>query len=354
MLQRQSGQRDPGFPDRRFDVLSMPVTLGHRGPLMHPAFRAGYFGMQIITFGNIGQKMTENASPKLKKGRPRWTDFLYPPERLYNLLHSCGFYDRTLLFDEAGEALPDAVEFEFLDRFRATFVRYGRGFSDWEAAADALGRSWRHYKRYLQGEIPVPRKQVIHLATCAAVDPDWIETGRGKPMPGKDAPIAMNWYAERKSNERRTGPVNAPLIGGTQEAGLLEVRKLAWRASAGHGSLAIDWLGETVKFPSIILQSVPLSPEHAAIMSASGDSMSPTIMDAELLLLDTSEATRTDIVDGRVYAFLLGDEGFVKRLRRDQRGLVMSSDNPLFPDMRPLEDDVLTIIGRVRWVGHML
>lgn len=83
--------------------------------------------------------------------------------------------------------------------------------------------------------------------------------------------------------------------------------------------------------------------------------MEPTLYDGQLLLLDVSIGARTEITHGAVYAFVLGTEGFVKRLQRFGDRLTMVSDNESFQPRQVLPGpDLLTVIGRVRWAGIIL
>jgi len=67
-------------------------------------------------------------------------------------------------------------------------------------------------------------------------------------------------------------------------------------------------------------------PKKLAAMTASGDSMEPTIHDGDSLLIDTSQ---TEVVDGRVYALWYDGGERVKRLfRLPGAGLRIESDNP--------------------------
>lgn len=300
--------------------------------------------------------MTINQGKKSGRGRPVRTAILRLPDELYNRLNLFGFFDIMLHFDGAENAPPEAVDFEFLDRFKAAFVRYGQmHHRDWQATAAALGRSWRQYKRYLSGEIVVPEKQRNQLATVSGVSEEWIATGRGQDYGARDGTASgLRWYAARKSQERQRGSVQSPLVGAALDDGLVAVRKLAWRASAGTGSLAIEWTDEKASFPKIILDSIPLNPDDATMLVASGNSMAPTIIDGEILIVDTSIDARLQLIDGRVYAFLVGDEGFVKRLRREPEGLVMASDNPAFPDRLVPRHETMIVVGRIRWVGHLI
>lgn len=94
-----------------------------------------------------------------------------------------------------------------------------------------------------------------------------------------------------------------------------------------------------------------LKPESLSVIAANGESMSPTIQDSEVLLIDHSQ---TEPRDGKVFALARDDELVVKRLVRDfSGGWIIRSDNPdktRHPDFH-VKDSALRIVGRVVWRG---
>jgi transcriptional regulator with XRE-family HTH domain len=92
-----------------------------------------------------------------------------------------------------------------------------------------------------------------------------------------------------------------------------------------------------------------------------GDSMSPTINQGEIALVDTWEEERLEVLPGRIYLVVLPDGAAVLKrlvLSGDERGmkLVCLSDNT--PDYRPFEFALgpgksikSCVLGRVRWAG---
>ena len=77
-----------------------------------------------------------------------------------------------------------------------------------------------------------------------------------------------------------------------------------------------------------------------------GDSMEPTIRDGDLVAVD---ATRTDPLNGHLFALRTDTGLVVKRLRRGGDGWVLISDNPTHAPRPVAEDD--RILGRVAWCG---
>lgn len=105
------------------------------------------------------------------------------------------------------------------------------------------------------------------------------------------------------------------------------------------------------------LKAENLQEKDLAIITAKGDSMSPTISDGAILLINSNYKR---LESGRVYAIVVNDEVRVKRLFIGISGdCRIASDNPnktLYPDETISAEALshLHIIGRVVWMGGML
>jgi len=131
----------------------------------------------------------------------------------------------------------------------------------------------------------------------------------------------------------------------------IEVPLLDVRASMGPGALQLfddevvqlirlskDWVLQNFRGASI---------SSLAIITAKGDSMSPTYEDGAVLLVNT--AKQVIDIDG-VYVIARGDELFVKRmLRRVSGGYTMVSDNHAYPPQTVMDTDLesLKVLGKV-------
>lgn len=124
-------------------------------------------------------------------------------------------------------------------------------------------------------------------------------------------------------------------------------------ASAGHGALT-DWEEEVVEklaFPPDYLRKITsANPKHLAIIGVKGDSMTPTLSDNDVVMIDTSK--RDLSFDG---LFVLKDGGaslLVKRIGRGSKSgsVILISDNRTYP---PTERDVadIQVVGKVVWRG---
>lgn len=131
------------------------------------------------------------------------------------------------------------------------------------------------------------------------------------------------------------------------------------KASCGNGYHNGDHVvikGE-LAFKRTWLKAENLQEKDLAIITAKGDSMSPTISEGAILLVNSNYSR---IENGRVYALMVGDEVRVKRLFIGFGGdCRITSDNPnktLYPDesISPEALAGLKIVGRVVWTGGML
>lgn len=75
-----------------------------------------------------------------------------------------------------------------------------------------------------------------------------------------------------------------------------------------------------------------LNPAHCKVVFAQGDSMEPLICDGDKVLIDCDMGgAPNEIIDGRVYAFVLDGALRIKRLRRKAGGVVvLVSENPAY------------------------
>lgn len=96
-----------------------------------------------------------------------------------------------------------------------------------------------------------------------------------------------------------------------------------------------DWLRNFTHAP----------PEKCFIAHGAGDSMTPTILDTDMVIIDTSQ--REVRVGDKIWAVVYGTTGYIKRIRPMPDGSVkMLSDNPTVPP-ETAYDGELSVVGRV-------
>lgn len=130
-------------------------------------------------------------------------------------------------------------------------------------------------------------------------------------------------------------------------ADLVPVRELD--LSFGMGATYIDDMPvtEVVRlFPIEWVRQFTASPADCVYFAkAVGDSMSPTLLDGDIVLVDTCQ--QTPRVADRIWVLTWGGMGMVKRLRgRPDGGLSLLSDNPsVSPEVA--YDGEARVLGRV-------
>ena len=122
-----------------------------------------------------------------------------------------------------------------------------------------------------------------------------------------------------------------------------------WDISYGMGAgsyLDLPVTGDIHKFSRSWLRQFTHAPPHMVFLATgTGDSMSPTIHDSDIVLVDTSQ--REVRMADRIYAAAYGQIGIIKRLRPMPDGSVkILSDNPsVVPETA--YDGELHVVGRV-------
>lgn len=95
---------------------------------------------------------------------------------------------------------------------------------------------------------------------------------------------------------------------------------------------------------AFIRQYTHASPDQLYFAHGTGDSMMPTLLDSDLLLIDASE--RDLRVADKIWAVAYCGAGMIKRLRPTRDGVRILSDNPNVPDDTAYDGE-LHILGRV-------
>lgn len=136
------------------------------------------------------------------------------------------------------------------------------------------------------------------------------------------------------------------------------VYEAALAAGCGVFNQSEEMVGH-LAFRRAWLHKIGVSVANAVLARAEGESMSPTIHDGDMMLIDRSRAELPKVPRGQkdkrpapVYAIL--DEGVarVKRIEIVPGGTIaLLSDNPSFvPEFRPAGS--VSVIGRVVWWAH--
>ncbi len=106
---------------------------------------------------------------------------------------------------------------------------------------------------------------------------------------------------------------------------------------------------EVLKFPQVWVRTITHSPPELLTWTRGrGDSMSPTILDGDLVMLDRSQRVIRE--PDALWAFTVGETAAIKRLRlKGDRVQIFSDNTAVPPDEEPLS--MVNIVGRVVFVG---
>jgi len=207
-------------------------------------------------------------------------------------------------------------------------------FKDRKSAALAANVSTDQLNRYTKGENQPPFGAMVSLAKSAGVSIEWLATGEGH----------MRLSAGETGQTQKT----------VEEAGLLLLPLFSTKAGAGPeqeiGSekpvslLAFreDWIRAELR----------RNPKNLFLVTVEGDSMFPTLVSGEVVLVDKSEL---EIGADAIYLLRMGSGVVVKRLQWSPDGqLHILSDNPNFKPfvVDPSKSHEFQILGRVVWGGR--
>lgn len=210
-------------------------------------------------------------------------------------------------------------------------ARIDCGYTSAQGAADAFGWSSAAYRHHENGT------RGFDFATAQRY--------------GKAFKVGAAWLMGEGKDASAIADI-PPTRGSADGDGSIALRRINLGFAMGDGSNLDNYVEEgTIDFDANLLRLITQSPAHRIVVADGvGDSMLPTLMDSDMIVIDTlqSQLNKWD----RIWAISLNGGGAVKRLGPADRGKVeVISDNPAIPNrIVPLED--VRIIGRVIWSGR--
>jgi len=214
-----------------------------------------------------------------------------------------------------------------------------------------MSEDWK--KRYIRHVVSETGTSLSAIAAKAGVS----STTLTRPMNNRDHKSSIKIEtldAIRRSTQIDYGPFmenagNTPIANGP-EGQLIPVYDV--QASAGFGSL-VDYEEQThsLAFPPDYLKRLTAgSAKDLVIISTKGDSMEPTLLDDDIVLVDMS---KTHMGYEGMFVLRHNDTLLVKRAgMAAQDGFVnLISDNKAYPPILAQLKD-LTVVGKVLWYGR--
>jgi phage repressor protein C with HTH and peptisase S24 domain len=170
----------------------------------------------------------------------------------------------------------------------------------------------------------VPDKWVLNLYRRYGLNPDWVETGKGRIF------IKQSAAGDKEPEHSVVRKVRARLSAGD---GSFETSP----EISGHYLFQSEWLKRKGQVSEMVL------------MDISGNSMEPELKNGDTVLIDISQK---DILAGLLYAIGIDDTIMVKRIEKHPGKLVLRSDNMDYSPIIIEDKDMnsVRIIGKVVWV----
>lgn len=203
--------------------------------------------------------------------------------------------------------------------------------------ASSIGLSVPAYQRYEYGTAK-KRKTIKALGDYYKCSLSWLQTGEGEPHLGGDRPATISIDPETYTEPGACG------IAGE----FVFIPQMAGALSAGGGLAPEDQVEMRVAFRQDWI-SRKGSPQNMSLIKVKGDSMEPTLLPGDLVLVDHS---KNAVVRGGIYAVALDHEIMIKRLQPLPAGKVLViSDNKQYTSIETNPQDI-HVNGQVLWYAR--
>ena len=227
-------------------------------------------------------------------------------------------------------------------------LRYSQG-----QFAEVLGLSAKGYWNYEKDFRDVPSEIIIKLANAYGVNPSWLVSGEGNMFSDENKGLPIDAirgkYAFGMPDEEimklvgKRDFINIPVYGDVS-------------ASLGYGITVYDEKQTaTYAISKELARDLGIQKLDSKMIFAQGDSMEPTIIGGDSLLVDTS---KKEVYDGKIYCVRIDGQLYAKRLQKIPPNKIrVISDNrdkyePLSIDLKNLDFD-FEIIGEIKWWGRV-
>ncbi len=189
--------------------------------------------------------------------------------------------------------------------------------------ASSIGVSLTTIQQYENGQIP-RGELAVRLAEVLDCSLDWLLAGRGQDN------STQNSFEDRL--------ILVPLV----ESRFNSIENNFKHCQKTH-ALAFRW---------DFLQSKG-NPESMVLLQITGDSMAPTILNNDLVLIDQSQSTT---MPGHIYAVCIENMIYLKVINALPGKLLLSSINPEYApiEINETEQSNIRIIGKAIWLGREL
>lgn len=201
---------------------------------------------------------------------------------------------------------------------------------------------------------------VVCIAQATGVTTDWLLTGKGPMRLGQKSSISGDVKSGGSEESATPGVMhyeddieqtlqphtNIPQWEQPDIGFFHYIPKAKAKLSAGGGMFVLsEDVSDYYAFRKKWLNRIATSPKNVVLMEVQGNSMAPTILDKDTVLIDTG---RLEIIEGMIYAIRLDHTIMIKRLTHRPGGIinVISDNKEEFEPYQANRKDV-HIIGQI-------
>lgn len=203
---------------------------------------------------------------------------------------------------------------------------------------------------YWNGERIPPADLLFRLADKLDVSPRWLLLGESSVERSTSPSAAVQ--DEIRQSLRRVDQAKSISEDVAEKFDLVEVHQID--LAFGLGGTFSDSPVETqsLHFPRTWLESITKTPPAMLTFARGrGDSMLPTMMDGDIVLIDRSQRSVRE--QDAIWAFTVGDIAMIKRLRVRSETVQILSDNDRVPPDEAHPEEV-NVVGRVVFIGRRI
>jgi phage repressor protein C with HTH and peptisase S24 domain len=221
---------------------------------------------------------------------------------------------------------------------RLKWLRKKHGLASKKVAAAAMGIKYGTYQRYEYGATP-SRKKFEEIAIYYKCSLSWLMTGEGDPYPNAGGPDTSAFQVI---------PVQADFPADD----FVFIRQRNGSISAGAGLVPDDSTDLLCAFRKDYIKRRGGKPESMSLIHVQGDSMAPTLLDRDLVLVNHGRSSIAP--QGGIYAISINDQIMIKRIQPifpDK--LLVISDNKQYPAQEIAAENI-RVNGKVIWYARDL
>jgi len=210
--------------------------------------------------------------------------------------------------------------------------------------------SYQAWQGYEQGANK-PGSEVLKSLAKLGFNINWILTGEGPMYVGG---IRNELYEAQPDQNPEFVAETITEYNSVSENEYILVPLMAGRISAGGGLVPDNNVEMLCAFHRKWLMRKG-DPKQMQLIRVSGDSMAPTLLHNDLVLVNHAINAIKTIHDGHIYAISIDDEILIKRLYKDFKNnlIEVRSDNPDFKSFS-IEPTRITVNGKVIWYAREL